>query len=76
MVDIDRLLHDADRMVMGAEFARRMGDHTSADALDIQARTGYQQALDADPKMSDPAWKETGNRDASWLRRNGFITMA
>lgn len=74
--EIDRLLHDADRKVMGANFARRMCDNMNAEALDREATRLYRQALDADIYMVDPAWKWTGNRDEHWLRNNGFARIA
>jgi hypothetical protein len=70
--EIDQLLHDADRTVMGAEMARRMGDQGNAAQMDRNAAGRYRQALRADPTMADPAWRETINRDAEWLRRHGF----
>lgn len=74
--EIDQLLHDADRKVMGANFARRMGDHVNAAAMDRDAVGLYRQALGADIHMEASAWKETGNRDDEWLRRNGFAHIA
>lgn len=74
--EIDKLLHDADRAVMGANFARRMGDRRNAFTLDHEAIGLYGQALNGDIHMVDPAWKETGNRDDDWLRRNGFARIA
>lgn len=74
--DVDRLLHDADRSVMGANFARMMGDRANAIKMDRDAVRLYRQALDADMYMVDPAWKETGNRDDQWLRTNGLARIA
>lgn len=74
--EIDQLLHDADRKVMGANFARQMGDRMNAAAMDRDAVGLYRQALNADVHMVDPAWKETGNRDDEWLRKNGFARIA
>ena len=73
---IDRLLHDADRKIMGANFARLMGDRVNARAMEREASGLYQKALDADIHLLDPAWKETGNRDDKWLRVNGFARIA
>lgn len=70
--EIDQLLHDADRKVMGAEMARRMGDRPSAARMDRDAVGLYRQALSADVHMVDPAWKETGNRDVPWLNAHGL----
>ena len=74
--EIDQLLHDADRKVMGANFARQMGDRSSAARMDRDAIGLYRQALNADIYMLDPAWKETGNRDDEWLQKNGFARIA
>ncbi len=74
--DIDQLLHDADRKVMGLDMARMMGDTVSAAKLEREAKELYQAALDADPDMKDSAWKEDGNRDDRWLLRNGFKRIA
>lgn len=74
--EIDQLLHDADRKVMGANFARQMGDRVNAAAMDRDAVGLYRQALNGDIHLEDPAWKETANRDADWLRRNGFARIA
>lgn len=73
---IDQLLHDADRKVMGANFARQMGDRANAGTMDRDAVALYRRALNTDIHMEDPAWKETGNRDDDWLRRNGFARIA
>lgn len=70
--DIDQLLHDADRKVMGAGFARRVGDTKAALRMDTEAGRLYKQAIAADEFMRDPAWKEGGNRDRDWLLLHGF----
>lgn len=74
--EIDQLLHDADRKVMGANFARQMGDRANVAAMDRDAVGLYRQALNADIHMEDPAWKEVGNRDDEWLRAHGFARIA
>lgn len=74
--EIDQLLHDADRKVMGANFARQMGDRANASTMDRDAIGLYRQALNADIHMVDPAWKEIGNRDDEWLRKNGLARIA
>lgn len=74
--EIDQLLHDADRKVMGAEMARTMGDRPSAARMDRDAAGLYRQALNADVHMVDPSWKETGNRDVPWLNAHGFARIA
>lgn len=74
--EIDRLLHDADRKVMGANMARQMGDRASASRMDRDAIDLYRQALNADIHMEDPTWKEDGNRDGMWLRAHGFSRIA
>jgi hypothetical protein len=75
MSEVDRLLHDADRKVMGANFARYMGDHHNAALLDRAAGVLYGAALAADPSRTDRAWRETGNRDAEWLKANGLARV-
>ena len=74
--EINQLLHDADRAATGAEFAGRMRDMKHANELDYKAIGLYNRALNLDPGMADPAWKETGNRDLVWLRQNGFEQIA
>lgn len=74
--DIDQLLHDADQAVGGIPLAQMMGDRKAATALHAKATNLYQRALAQDPDMTDPAWKETGNREPDWLRRNGFSQIA
>lgn len=68
--DVNKLLHDADRKVMGANFAREMGHHGPAAEMDRDARELYQRAMQADPERADDAWAEDGNRDHQWLRKN------
>jgi hypothetical protein len=72
---IDQLLHDADRAAMGADFAVRMLDLPHAMSLSDKAAELYRAALSADPDMTDPAWKEGGNRSYDWLMRNGFAEI-
>jgi hypothetical protein len=74
--EINQLLHDADRAVMGANFARQMGDRANAALLDRDAIAMYRQALNGDVHMTDPAWGETFNRDPDWLNHNGFARIA
>lgn len=74
--DIDQLLHDADRAQGGIDLANMMGDAKVAAALKAKAVRLYQQALDADPALTDAAWKENGNQDKDWLRANGFPQIA
>lgn len=71
-MDIDRLLHDADRKVGGVTMALMMGDGKNARQMTAEAVALYRQALDADPEMADPAWAEDGNRDDDWLNGHGF----
>ncbi len=73
---LDQLLHDADRAQGGISLARMMRDRTVEASLEAKAIGLYQQALDIDPTLSDPAWKETGNRDRDWLRARGFAQIA
>lgn len=70
--EIDRLLHDADRKVMGANMARQMGDLTAAARMDAEAEALYREAMALDPEQSDPAWQETGNREPQWLSEHGL----
>jgi len=69
---IDRLLHDADRAVMGARMAAQMRDVKAAMRMAREAERLYRQALKADPTQTDPAWQEVGNRDAQWLAERGL----
>lgn len=72
---INSLLHDADRAVMGATFARQIGHIGPACELDASAERGYREALALDPGMTDPAWREGGNRDVEWLATHGLAAI-
>jgi hypothetical protein len=74
--DIDQLLHDADRNVMGIGMAQMIGDRMAVLQMSREAVKLYRRALVADPEKADPAWRETGNRDRGWLARNGFPQIA
>lgn len=69
---IDQLLHDADRKVMGANFARQIGHTGPAAEMDAEAERLYREAMQLDPEQTLPAWQETGNRDAQWLAEHGL----
>lgn len=70
--DLVALLRAADRKVMGAEFARRIGDVATADRIDDGAVVLYTQALALDPNVENAAWRDASNRDPAWLERHGL----
>ncbi len=70
--DLATVLRAADRKVLGAEFARNVGDIHTAARMDDEAVALYAKALNLDPMRRHHAWRDAETRDRSWLDRHGL----
>ena len=60
--DLATVLRAAEGRVIGAEFARRLGDQATAARMDADAIVLYTQALSIDPRIRRGASSRTGPR--------------
>lgn len=73
--DLATVLRAADRKVLGAEFARNIGDTKTAERMDDEAVALYVKALSLDPMRQQDAWRDAETRDRNWLDRHGLSAI-
>ena len=71
-INLGDVLRRADRKVLGAEFARGIGNMVAANRIDADAVALYRHALTLDPERRDPAWRGATDRNREWLDQHGL----